>query len=366
MPRCGLRPPTTQRSGRPRRSLAAVVVLAATLAAGFAPVGLGHTEAALGAGLAPLVITAAPGDSAAEPVPLGQEAVAGPLRLGIEEVLTGPEATDRVIAASPVNDAPREGVTYVLVNVRVANEGDRPIVLDSNDFALTAASGFVRRFVGAQPPEPAIDGTLEPGARREGWVVLAAPTDEQSLLLLYDSLSLPGVWADQVLALQEGAAIPDAAPATAPNDVGIDLAAPASFGDAIITADWQIELLDVARGAAVFDLVDYRTGALGAGDAVDDKPWLALRLRITNVRGGGEPAFLPPNAFTLVDEAGDPIPDVMTLTPPRPDASGAYYPGAVREGWVAFELPADETFTVRFLPYAATAADPDPRYLAYG
>ena len=362
----GRHPPTTRRGGRWRRSLATIAVVVAIPVAGLVPVVLGRADAAPGTGFAPLVIAAAPGESRAEPVPLGEEAAAGPLRLRVLETVIGQEATDRVTAASPVNEAPREGFTYVLVNVHVVNDSDGPVVLDGNDFALTGASGLVRRFVGAQPPDPALDGTLEPGATREGWVVLAAPTDEQDLLLLYDSLSLPGVWADRVLALQDGATIADAAaPAAARNDVGVDPAAPASLGDAIITADWQIELLDVARGMAVFDLVDYRTGALGADDAIDDKPWLALRVRVTNVRVGGEPAFLPPNAFALVDEAGDPIPDVMTLTPPRPDASGGYYPGAAREGWVAFELPADASFTVRFLPYAATAADPDPRYLAY-
>jgi len=62
-------------------------------------------------------------------------------------------------------------------------------------------------------------------------------------------------------------------------------------------------------------------------------------------------------------QEGDPIPDVPTLTPPYPDASGAYDPGASREGWVAFELPLEyATATVRFLPYRA---DDDPRFFTY-
>ena len=345
--------PLTRLSARVRFARAETLVrIALVLWAGWAATGIATGSAA-------------PGDSRAEPTPLGQAVAAGPWRLRVLELVRGQDALDRVLAASPTNEAPREGFGYVLVNVRAENAGDRPLPLDGNDFALTGASGLVRRFVGVQPPEPALDGTVEPGATREGWIVFGAPVDEGSLLLVYDSLTLPGNWADRTLALEDGASIPDAvAPAVEQNEAGIDVAAPAGLNTPVVTADWAIEVLGVARGAEVFDLVDYRTGALGAADAVDDQPWLALRVQVTNVRAGGEAAFLPPNAFALVDEGGEPIPEVVTLTPPRPDASGGYYPGASREGWVAFELPVGyAAAVVRFLPYAG---DPDPRYIAYG
>ena len=347
----------------PRRhapvAIAAVVIL---LLIGLPSLGWGAAGAARRMTSAPFLVAPAPPGPPSEPVPLGQEAAAGPLRLRVLQVIVGPEAVDLVAAASPTNDPPREGITYVLAEVRVRNEGDRPLSIDGIDFALTGASGVVRRFVGAQPPDPTLDGTLDPGTTREGWVVLAAPVDERGLLLVFDSLTLPGNWADRVLALEEGAAIPALSVPAAPNDAGTDPGAPAGLDTPIITEDWEIELLEVVRGAAVFDLVDYRTGALGPEDAANETPWLALRLRVTNVHPGAEAAFLPPNAFTLADETGASILDVTTLTPPRPDASGAYYPGASREGWVAFEIPGDAPFTVRFLPYAT---DPDPRYLTY-
>lgn len=311
----------------------------------------------------------APGDSRAEPVPLGEEVAAGPLRLGVERVLVGEEANAAVAAASPTNEPPGDGLVYVLVEVRVENEEDRPAVVDGGDFALTGASGLVRRFAGATPPEPALTGVVAPGDALEGWVVLRTPVDETELLLLFDSLTIPGAWADRVFALEAGASDADADAAIAePNAAGVEAAAAAGLDTPVVTADWRIELLEVATGAEVFALVDYRTGALGLDDATgndaDGSVWVALRLRVTNVRGGGEPAFLPPNAFALVDEAGEPLLDVLTLTPPSPDAAGAYFPGASRDGWVAFDIAtAYTTDTVRFLPYAT---DPDPRYLAYG
>ncbi|MDP9365731.1 MAG: DUF4352 domain-containing protein [Chloroflexota bacterium] len=349
--------PTTRFARRPRSSPPTLAVPALALVLALL---LGVPAAALGQEPA-----------LPAPAPFGEEAGAGPLRLRVVDVVTGPEATGDVVAASPTNAPPREGITYVLVKLRVRNAGERPVLLDGGDFALVGASGLVRRFVGAQPPDPALGGPLDPGDAQEGWVVLSAPTDETGLLLLYDSLSLPGAWADRALALDEGAARLEAPAPAAPNDAGTDPRTPAGLDTPIVTAEWEIELLEVAEGAAVFDLVDYRTAALGLGDAtgqdLDGTAWVALRLRVTNV--GGDPAagpsFLPANAFGLADEVGDPILDALVLTPPRPDGAGAYAPGASREGWVAFDIPPDAPYLVRFLPYPTLAADPDPRYLAF-
>jgi hypothetical protein len=316
----------------------------------------------------PTVATA--GRSRAEPVPLGEAVQAGPVELRVEDVLIGPDAVNAVLAASPNNVEPREGSTYVAVNLSARNAGANPLWLDNDDFALTGDSGLVRRFLGAEPPAPALDLVLEPGQETTGWVAFGVPAEEGSLLLLYDSLELGGNWADRVLALQDGARVPDQAQRLAPvNDAGVDPAAPLGLGAAAVTEQWSVELLDVVTGAAAFDIVDYRSGALGVGDAAgeDGSVWVALRFRIQNVQAGGEAAWFPANAFVLVDEAGNPLLDVATLTPPLPDAAGGYYPGATREGWVMFDVPLDYAAAmVRFQPFAHTAPTLDPRYFAYG
>ena len=75
----------------------------------------------------------------------------------------------------------------------------------------------------------------------------------------------------------------------------------------------------------------------------------------------------PANAFVLVDEAGTPLLDIATLTPPYPDAAGDYYPGALRDGWVMFDVPWEYTAAeVRFLPNAHTAPALDPRFFSFG
>jgi hypothetical protein len=334
--------------------------------------GLGLSQA----GIAAIAQEATPtpassiGLTRADPAPLGAIVQAGPVELQVLDVLNGQDAIAAVLAASPTNVEPRDGATYVAVNLAARNTGSRPLWLDNDDFALTGDSGLVWRFLGARPPDPALDVTLNPGESAEGWVTFGVPIEESSLLLIFDSLEIGGSWADRVLAIQDGARIPNLAQRTAaPNDAGTDFITALGIDEAAVTDQWSVELLDVVTNAAAFDLVDYRTGALGVGDATgeDGSVWIALRFRIQNVAAGGELAYFPANAFVLVDDDGNPLLDIATLTPPRPDAAGGYYPGAVRDGWVMFDVPLDyATSTVRFLPFAHTATSLDPRFFSYG
>jgi hypothetical protein len=309
------------------------------------------------------------GLSRANPVPLGEKVVAGTVELQVRAVLVGPEAVAAVLGAATTNEEPREGSTYVAVDLAARNVGEQPLWLDNDDFALTGDDGLVYRYLGAAPPDPALDLTLAPGDATEGWVAFGMPSDETSLLLLFDSMQLGGAWADRVLALQEGARIPDLPQRVAPsNQDGTDASAAVGFGAAAVTDQWSVELLDVITGEDAFNQVDYRAGALGVGDATgeDGSVWVALKFRVQNVASGGDLAYFPTNAFVLADETGEALLDVATLTPPRPDASGGYYPGASREGWVMFDVPVDYTANIiRFLPNAHTAASLDPRYFSF-
>jgi hypothetical protein len=346
----------------------AILAVGLITALGLSVAGFGHATAAPGADWSRLIVRAAPGDSRAEPVPLKQEAQAGPWKLSVLEVVTGDQATQQVTAASQFNQAPAAGFTYVAVRLRATNAGDRPLAIDGNDFGVTGSSGLVRRFVGAIPPDPALDGVVKPGETKEGWVVGGAASDEKDLLLLYDSVTLTGNWADRVFALQDGAKVADVtARPVKVNKTGRKPAAPAGLNDAMVTGDWAIEVLQVATGQDVYNLYpsgDYRTTALADSQQGADIPyWVAFRVKVTNNRTGGAPAYLPPTAFMLAAPDGKPVFDVLTLTPPDPDAAGAYYPGASREGWVAFEQPTDYTGAlVRFLPYQT---DTDPRYFTW-
>ena len=309
------------------------------------------------------------GITRANPVPLGEVAEAGPLEIQVLEVLAGADAVAAVLGASPMNSEPRDGTTYVAVNLLVRNAGKNPLWVNNDDFGLTGDTGLVRRFLGALPPAPPLDQMLGPGEEATGWVALSAGADEASLLLLFDSVSIGGNWADRVLALQEGAAMPDAAQRTVDvNSAGSDPTVPLGFGAAAVTEQWAVELIDVVTGEGAFNIVDYRSGALGVEDAVaaDGPLWVALQFRVTNAAAGGAEAWFPTSAFVLADESGNAVLDVATLTPPHPDAAGGYYPRGTRAGWVMFDVPLEYTTAlVRFLPFAHTTETPDPRYFSF-
>src|SRR5215211_1617257 len=198
-----------------------------------------------------------------DPAPLGDPVQAGPVELQVLDVLSGQEAVTSVLAASPTNVEPRDGTTYVAVNLAARNVGSQPLPLDNDDFALTGDSGLVWRFLGVQAPDPALDVTLNPGESSEGWVAFGIPAEESALLLIFDSLELGGSWADRVMALQDGARIPNLSQRiAAPNDAGTDFTSALGIGEPAVTDQWSIALLDVVTAETAFDLVDYRAGAL--------------------------------------------------------------------------------------------------------
>jgi len=352
-----------------------LAVLGALLLAGLGSAVDGAPGAASGARWDAL-LTQSVTTATAIPVPLGEEAAAGPLRMRVLEVLTGPAATEFVVAANAANEPPRDGFTYLAIRIAVTNDGLAPLPLDTDDFSALDGTGTVRRFVGAFAPSPAIDAVVAPGESHEGWAVLGAPADAAAPLLLFDSVSISGNWADRVFALTNGEpAGPVAADPLPVNDAGTDVAAPAGAGETVVTGAWSVEVVEVVTGAAVYDLYpasDYRTTALGIaaawdpGDADGDGAvgWLAIRVRVTSLEVGEAIVHLPATAMVLAGADGEPIANTIVLTPPSPDASGSYVPGVAREGWVAFELPASTgVAAVRFLPYLT---GDDPRYLDVG
>ncbi|MER3439348.1 MAG: hypothetical protein C4346_18135 [Chloroflexota bacterium] len=341
---------------------ALLCVMAVLAGGGVALAGPGSSIE--GAGRARLI-----GETRAAPIPLQTEGQAGPWRLTVVEVVTGDQAAQLVTSASSSNPAPTDGFQYVAVRLRAANAGDRPLPLSTSDFGVTGASGLVWRFLDVTPPDPALEVTVAPGKETEGWVVASVPSTESKLVLMFDSTTLGGNWADRYFMLEPGATIPavESRPVKL-NRIGRTASEPAAMGETVATRDWAVQILEVLEGQAVYDLYpagDYRTTALADSQGGADIPlWLAFRIRVTNNRTGNSPAFFPPLALQLADSQGQPLEGALTLTPPDPDASGFSFPGATREGWVVFEQPANARGSLlRLQPFAT---DTDVRYLSWG
>jgi len=340
-----------------------VLALAALLLAGVGPV-----VAAPGGPAGNAEIARAVGETRAEPVPLTQAGEAGPWRITVLEVVTGDAAAEIVSGARQSSTPLTDGFQYVAVRLRAENTGELPLRISGEDFGVTGASGVVWRFVEAAPPEPPLEGEVAPGAAAEGWIVGAAASGETSLMLLFDSLSLGGNWADRLFALEDGAAVPAVERrAVSLNRTGRQASAPAGIGEVVATREWAVEILEVAEGQAVYDLFppeDYRTTALADSQGGANVPlWIAFRVRVTNNRTGDAPSFFPPTAFQLADSRGRPLDGTLTLTPPSPDLSGAYFPGGSREGWFLFERPPDANAALlRLQPFES---ERDVRYFSW-
>ncbi len=308
------------------------------------------------------------GSSSSRPAELGERIAAGPLTIVVNTVVAGSDATEQVLAASPRNHPPSDGLSYVVAEVEISNAGDRPVILDNDDFGFVTSARRLRRALEVEPPEPALRGTVEPGESVQGWVAGIVEDGDESILLVFNSRDLGGTWSERYVALMDGATIrPPESQAVEASQSGLDVGSPAGIDEQVVTSDWAVTLLDVAFGQAVYDLYpaeDFRTLALGSASPASVPYWLGLRVGIQNIRTSGDALHFPVDAFQLAYSDGSAIPDVRFLSAPLPDLSGQYLPGGGAEGWITIELPIWFTGSVvRFQPYRT---DSEVRYLTWG
>jgi hypothetical protein len=301
--------------------------------------------------------------------PVGATAQAGPWELVVGEVQTGEAAATAIVDASPGNPAALEGTAYSLVEVTATNVSDAPQRFETGDFLLLGADWAGQRG-DLVAPDPALTGTVEPGATLTGYVALAGPDTSPPTILGYDSLTLDGDWADALFALVDGAALPTGEGEA--TDAGSTVDAAVATGEPVTTGDWSVTVEEVVVGDGVYDLYpasDYRTTALGrfqAGDLSDTDGdgaagWVAVRVGVTYTGPETAGAFLSSDAFTLAQQDGTAVPNGLFLTAPEPAAEGWYVPGEARKGWLVFEIQvAWDSDAMRF---QANRLDGEPRYL---
>ncbi|MDQ3653794.1 MAG: DUF4352 domain-containing protein, partial [Chloroflexota bacterium] len=265
---------------------------------------------------------------------VGEPTAAGPWQITVSEVLAGEEAASLLAQTNSENPAAPDGLSYLTARISVQNTSDRPLSIAQADFAVSGSDGIMRRSPGVVVPDPPLHAVVNPGESSEGWVV-SLVNDPATALLWYDSTTIGSAWGDAVFALADGATLP-AADATddADTEAGSDPARPAAIGDTVRTGGWEVTVLDVIYGQEVFEIADFRLRALGSGYA-GIGGFIGLYVAVRNV--SAFPAFFSTSALEIADSAGEPWDHTMTLTPPDPDASREYLPGAAGEGWAAFE-----------------------------
>jgi hypothetical protein len=295
-------------------------------------------------------------------IPPGQAIDAGFWRLTVLEAQIGDAAAATITAANGGNPDAPQGLVYALARVSAENTSDQPQVINLSDFAGTGTDGILRRPPTLIVPEPALQARVDPASSAEGWIPLTV-NDAGNVLLWFSSPFLGGDWADAVLALTDGAAIPSFdAPGDDPGR-GESPDAPAAFSETVRTGNWDISVSEHISGQAVYNIAEFALQALAGGNASDPEveTWHAVKVRATNV--SDRPAFFSFTALHVADANGEAWDHILALTPPLPDVAREVLPGATREGWAAFQkAPWASLDLLRVQP--SIVAD-EPRFISF-
>jgi hypothetical protein len=303
-------------------------------------------------------------------IPLSTPTPLGPWTITVTEGISGDEAISMLNEKNPENPDVSElpgadpETSYVLARITVQNMSSVQRVINLADFAATGADGILRRPPTIEVPDPALQTIVPAGETIEG-IVPFLVDDPDVATIWFDSVLLGGNWASGVFALGSGAAIPAfEIPDANPTDAGNSVETAVAIGEPVRTGGWEVTVTDWISGQAVFDAVDYRSQALGSGFATF---WHAVKATITNLNP--VPSVFPNDAFLVTGDDGEPWDNVLALTPPEPDASREYLPGATREGWAAFDMSAYETDGPPLVPYVRVGINSllnDYRYVVVG
>jgi hypothetical protein len=311
--------------------------------------------------------------------PLGEAVGSGPWQITVSEVKLGDDASAFAQTAGDPAEPPETGLQYVAAHLTMNNASSIAFQVLPEDFGVMGNAGIERRTSAVFVPDPALIGTVAGGASIDGWVLSSVENDASSIVLLYDSATISGTWADHAFALTDGATLN---PSTErPNEIdrdGRDPGAPVGPGRVISTSEWTVKITNVVVGPPVLDLVPDETQRLGqnyqAGGefAVCLDNWVAIEFTVTNNADDGLTRYLPQTAFLIADADGSPVLDVRELGAPIPEVGGEYEAGATRNGWIAFELPsrcqngeANLDYSGDLLRFQPFATSDDVRFLTW-
>ncbi|MDQ4045672.1 MAG: SH3 domain-containing protein [Chloroflexota bacterium] len=280
-----------------------------------------------------MIQTTAP--AIAAPVAPSTEATAGPLTLRVEEAVAA-EGNVIVANTNAQNDAPPDGLAYVLARVTVTNTGQQTCTVAASDFAATGTDGVLRRCPSIALPDPPLNATIAPGESVYGWTG-GLVNDVSNVVLLFDPAISVGERFSATFALTDGAAIPTFDTASAETDAGTSLDAPAGFGETVRTGMWEVTISDAIGTDTYFEISDYRVRALGA-PTDDPDGWRSLGLEVTIRNITEAPQFFSWTSLELIDTNGEPWDHLLATTQPYPTASVELLPGASVTGWYGIWL----------------------------
>ena len=115
------------------------------------------------------------------------------IAITVLETVRGPQALDRLKAASPDNRVPPEGLEYVLARIKFEFKGryvsdNLPFDLGNDPLQWVALASDLTEYpkVPLTAPKPALVGRVKPGESMEGWVAFAVKQKDAKPVMVFD------------------------------------------------------------------------------------------------------------------------------------------------------------------------------------
>lgn len=235
-----------------------------------------------------------------------------------------------------------DGYEFVLakVYVRCTSMDDKPHYLGISDMAITGSKNrlYGDRLDGRPAPEFLFEDMYS-AETVEGWVDAVVDVTEDAMMLIVDLDNYPSEGhTRRYFALEEGASISLSQEMIVlkPNGLGDVFSSPAPLGQPVITQDWEVTLLESARGPEVLSILQL------AEAPEPEIEYLIVKMRLRYINKDELPAYVYFDRFFSYDESGNSMQPRNAKPPEQSDLVWIWndvLPGAILEGWVPITIP---------------------------
>lgn len=294
------------------------------------------------------------GQSREKPYPRDKVVSVPNWKIQVVAVKRGEEAWNDIKAANSKNEAPPEGMEYLLVKIHAKSAyNDRDAHNISRcDFSITGDKliNYPCSMSGVVTPEPQLDANLFNGEETEGWAGYLVTQGEGNLILVVNESMDFDSDANRYIALDEGASIstPADLASIGSNDTGIDNNAPAPRTEKVITQDWQLSIVDAIRGEEAWIMVK-------EANPFNEPPhecyeYIVVKVHVRYL--GKEEKAVNINREYFISTGGHGLlHETPNVVSPSPRLDTWLFPGGEVEGWVVIEVYKGETrITLIFNP----------------
>lgn len=307
-------------------------------------------------------VSVEPGQSRKDPFPLGQVVSLPNWDIQVLEIKQGKEAWQLIEAENPYTEPAADGMEYVLVRIKVKNTAaaDEERSISSTDFGLTGSKLIQYGSPFVMPPSPALNAKLFPGGEAEGWLVLQAALGETNRMLVFQELVSSG--GPYFFALDEGASLVPASDLTGiqPTEAGLARADAAPFGEAVVSEDWEVAVMEVKRGEEAWQML---LEANSYNDpAPDGMEYVLVRVKSRYIGTAEAAEYISGASFQITGSSNQLNDAAWVVVQPALDAR--LFPGGEQQGWVALVAETGETDLILVYEPFMSFDESQRRYLA--